>query len=321
MERYNRVIAYARARDSEKNQNSILDFVYNKLTGTLGPCGNSEPNEINGKTRFFFDTFCGLSISIIPLIYGVTDNDKDLLLNNLSGKEIKMANYLFSLDSAFFKVEDEKKGSYFKEDYLLFLRDFISYCGGGVIKWIYLNEDDEQENMKFEIINGYKHSEDEIKNAINTTNTLIKVNKNNNIFSDDELEKANNIGFDNIPYGYFIGLSNGFLEDRCIITKDSDLVIYKKLQYISSLINKKYIKSYPRVFDRVNKMNERLNSISFIQYIIQIKDVNVYVDNIDNIDELVYLYEEYIESYKEWLKNLKYDVNKNTKGIDKILSV
>ena len=315
MEKFNRVIAFARARDSEKTQKSVLDFVYNKLTGTLGPCGSTTP-DIYNTTRFYFDTFCGLSIPITPLVFGPMDDDKDLLLENLSGKEIKMTNYLFSLNDCFFKIYDKANGEYFREDYLIFLRNFISYCGGGVIKWLYKDEDNNQEYMKFEIISGYKHTEEEIKNAITITNKLVNANKNNSIFSNEELEIATKIGFDEIPHGYFVGLSNGFLEGRCVITKESDNKTYKKLQCISSMINKKFMNLYPRVCVRVNKMGDRLNLICFIQYLIQIKEMNIYVDNIDDIEELNYLMDEHLEEYKEWLQRLGYNVDKNTKGIE-----
>lgn len=297
----NKIIAYSRARDARQDCDSILKFVGSRLIATLGPCGKSVPNEQN-TTRFYFDTFRGISIPITPYPQGLTNEDKNSFVLNDEDKDSNIALKFFQLGGAYFKIEETTSNTTFYDDFFFIVKELLSLCGGGVIRY----EDTTTNDCFIEVIGGYKTLDEDKKNAIELTTKML----NSGVFEDNEKASATSLGFDGCPLGYFPGLANGFLSNRCVVVEELNKNIYTVLKELSSYVNISYLKLYPNPYQRATHMGDRLNAITFVQYLVQVRNML----DIDS-SNLLELYKKEQEPFSNWLMELGYDKIKNTKGI------
>ena len=298
----NKVVAYARARDTKQTEDSILKFVQSRLIAVLGPCGQGKPNERN-VTRFYFDTFRGISIPILPYIGSVPVEERDLF----QGNDVKTntISKFFELGNAYFKIEDFTMNETFQEDFLNIVVELLSLCGGGIIKYMDIHNGEQE----IKIVPGIIVSEEDKKNSIALTNRML----NSDVFEESEKEQAIQIGFDGCAIGYFPGLANGFLANRCVVVEEFNKDTYMNLRILSCFVNTNYCNKYSNPYKRVTFIGSRLNALTFIKYIVQIRKMEVNPANIYNI----YVQEK--ENFTTWLKEMGYDVSKNTKGIEDLL--
>lgn len=303
---YNKVIAFTRARDSENTNISILKFIQSRLIATLGPCGKGKEDE-NGVTRFYFDTFRGIVIPIKPLLNGLS-NDDILLFDKSDDKTKNIVGKFKNLGGAYCKIEETTNTS-FSIDFLPIIKEFLSLCGGGIMR-IETENDTNDVNYQYLIINGAKFSDEDKEKALLITKKIVD---DANVFKENESEKVLEIGFDGLPIGYFCGLANVFLSTRCVIVEELTKEHYTRLKKFSSLINATFLEKYQNPFLRSGYMVYRLNAINFIQYLIQI--LKLEINNIETIKENM---ESNIYCYQDWLQGMEYDEKKNTKGIIEI---
>ena len=187
------------------------------------------------------------------------------------------------------------------EDFILGVENIISLCGGGVVLWI----NDEENNYDYKIIGGYKIENGDKDNAITLTNKMI----NSNVFDEQYKQLACNIGFDGIPKGYYYGFSMGFLKNRFVFVRELSEEKQQKLKTINSTINTAFINLEPNPVKRVKIIDWRLNTISFIQFLVCEKNIDV---TKETLLENWYIYK---EEYLSYIENLGYDSKKNSNGI------